>query len=360
MSGRVFIIAEAGVNHDGLLERGLALIDAAAAAQADAVKFQTFSAAKLVTDTAPKAAYQKRTTAKSESQYEMLRRLELSEDDHAQLAARCEMKNIEFMSTPFDIDSLLLLTDRFSVKRIKLGSGEVTNGPLLLAAARSGRPIILSTGMATMEEIEEALGVLAFGYSGTSERPSRGAFKQAYSDPGVHKALSDKVVLLHCTTEYPARVEDVNLRAMQTMRARFGVPVGYSDHTEGITIPVAATACGASVVEKHFTLSRNFSGPDHAASLEPDELAEMVKMIRSVEVALGDGAKRPLPVELANRTVVRKSIFADRPIAANEPLVPESLAVKRPETGRSPMDWWDLEGTPANRAYARNEAIDRE
>ena len=354
----VTVIAEAGVNHNGSLELAMALIEKAACAGADIVKFQTFSAGSLVTRSAEKAAYQVQASGGSETQYEMLRRLELSAEAHAKLIEHAANCGIEFLSTPFDLPSLAVLTDRFQLKRIKLGSGEITNGPLLLAAARTARPIILSTGMATLEEVEEALGVLAFGYVGGLSLPSAGAFRVAWDDPQNRQALMQKVVLLHCTTEYPAPYEDVNLYAMDTLRAAFGLPVGYSDHTPGIEIALAAVARGATVIEKHFTLDRSMPGPDHMASLEPDELTRMVEGIRHVEVSLGDGIKAPRQSELKNLSVARKSIVAAVGIAPSERYTEQNITTKRPGNGISPMLWWDLEGGVARRAYAPDDLIE--
>lgn len=358
MSGGAYIIAEAGVNHDGSLEKALALIDVAHKAGADAVKFQTFSADRLATKAAPKAAYQIGATGKEESQLAMLRRLELSHDDHRVLIAHCQRLGIAFLSTPFDVESLRFLADELHVPRIKLGSGEVTNAPLLLAAAQTDLPVILSTGMTTLDEVEAALGVLAFGYLRSGGVPGAPAFAAAYAQARASGLLADKVVLLHCTTEYPAPYEDVNLNAMATMREAFGVPVGYSDHTPGIAVSIAAAAKGATVIEKHFTLDRHAPGPDHAASIEPAELADMVAGIRQVELAQGDGIKRIGDSERGNLAVARKSIVAARAIKAGDTLSAENLTIKRAGLGISPIRWWDVVGKPAGRAYAPDEAIE--
>jgi N-acetylneuraminate synthase len=358
MSGRIFVIAEAGVNHDGSWEKALALIDVAHRAGADAVKFQTFSADRLATAAAPKAAYQTGTIDPGESQHAMLRRLELSHDDHRVLLAHCRQRGIEFLSTPFDEINLQFLAKELHVPKIKLGSGEVTNAPLLLAAAQTGLPVILSTGMATLDEVEAARGVLAFGYLGSRQAPGAAAFAAAYAQARAEGGLAGKVVLLHCTTEYPAPFADVNLNAMETMRKAFGVPVGYSDHTPGIAISIAAAAMGATIIEKHFTLDRRTPGPDHAASLEPPELMEMIACIRQVELAHGDGVKAVRDSERANMAVARKAIVAARPIAAGERLGAENLTVKRAGGGVGPMRWWDVVGTQARRAYAPDEAIE--
>jgi N-acetylneuraminate synthase len=359
MSGRTFVIAEAGVNHNGRLELGLKLVDAAAAAGADAVKFQTFRAADLATSTAPKADYQTRTTG-IESQRDMLARLELSEADHQALQARASERGIEFMSSPFDIASLELLV-RLGVRRLKIGSGELTNGPLLLAAGRSGLPVILSTGMAALDEIEAALGVFAFAmttWPGDSAAPAELSFRDAYEGPSGRAALADRVSILHCTTEYPAPVDEVNLLAIPVLAESFRLPVGYSDHTAGTAVAVAAVAVGAVIIEKHLTLDRGLPGPDHLASIEPDAFGTMVAEIREVERALGERRKAPGTTELRNAPIARKSLVAATAIQAGLPFTAENLAVKRPGTGRSPMDYWALLGTPATRDYAADELID--
>ena len=351
---RVFIIAEAGVNHNGSLDLAKKLVKAAAAAGADAVKFQTFKAENLASTRAGKAEYQKRTTDGAESQVDMLRKLELNEAAHLELMDKCRKRNIEFLSTPFDLESLELLV-RLGVNRLKVPSGEITNGPLLLACARSGLPLILSTGMADLDDVRAALGVLALGLTGGE--PGPGAFEAALASEAGKKALAEKVILLHCTTEYPAPLEDVNLRAMATMAEAFGLPVGYSDHTEGVSVPTAAAALGACCVEKHFTLDRTLPGPDHKASLEPEDLARMVRSIRAVEKALGSAEKSPAPSERKNMPIARKSLVAARPIAKGEPFTPENLTAKRPGTGVSPLRYWEYLGRVADRDYAADEVI---
>ncbi len=354
----VLVIAEAGVNHNGSLDRALQLIDAAAAARADAVKFQSFRASAIVSRHARKAAYQERTTGSDETQFEMIKRLELSEADHRVLIAHAKSAGIAFLSTPFDEDSVDMLVRGLDLRSIKVASGEITNAPLLLRIAHSGCRIILSTGMSTLAEVEAALGILAFGMLMPSEVPSPGACKQAAASQAGQALLHERVMLLHCTTEYPAAVAETNLRAMETMQQAFGLPVGYSDHTEGIHIAVAAVARGACAIEKHFTLSRDLPGPDHKASLEPAELTAMVAAIRDVEAALGDGAKQPSMTEIKNRAVVRKSLVAARDIAVGELLTAENLTCKRPGGGISPMHYWDWLGRPAQRPYATDELIE--
>lgn len=353
------VIAEAGVNHNGSLQRALELIDAAAVAGADIVKFQSFRAERLATHSAPKANYQKHHTGDSESQLDMLRALELDTAAHEALIRRCAEKGIEFLSTPFDHESLDLLAGTLNLPRLKLGSGDLTNAPLLLAIAQSAKPLILSTGMATLSEIEGALGVLAFGYAVDSNaNPSISAFRSAYESDAGQKALRNNVALLHCTTEYPTPVGDVNLRAMDTLRQAFGLEVGYSDHTHGAAISLAAVARGATIIEKHLTLDRNLPGPDHRSSLEPDELAVLVADIRRVEIALGDGVKRPAESERPNRIVARKSLVAACSIQAGEQFSANNIDIKRPGGGVAPMLYWEFLGRRSHRSYAAEEVIE--
>lgn len=357
MNRRVYVIAEAGVNHNGSLDLAKQLVDVAAEAGTDAVKFQTFKADKLVSCAAPKAEYQIENTGILESQHEMIKKLELDEAAHAALIRHCETRGIEFLSTPFDLESLGLLVQKFNLSKIKLSSGDITNAPLLLETARTGKQVVLSTGMCTLGEIETALGILAFGYTETDDHPSLSAFEKAYGSATGREALQDKVTLLHCTTEYPAPFADINLRAMATLQKAFGLPVGYSDHTPGIAIPIAAVALGAAIIEKHFTLDRNLPGPDHKASLEPDELKQMVRSIREVELALGSPIKQPAASELRNRPVARKSLVADREIRKGEPFTQDNLAVKRPGDGLSPIRYWEWLGKIADRDYQRDDKV---
>lgn len=357
--GGVYVIAEAGVNHNGSLALARELVDAAADAGADAVKFQTFRAGELATAGASKAAYQERATDGEESQLEMLRRLELPQDAHHELLAQCRSRGIGFLSSPFDHGSLRFLIGELGLDVIKIPSGELTNGPLLFETARGGSDVIVSTGMATLAEVEEAVGVLAFGYTAVAgDSPSLSAFRRAWSSDAGKRAVRQSVILLHCTTEYPTAPADVNLRAMDSLRDTFGLPVGFSDHTAGIMAAVAAVGRGAVVIEKHFTLDRNQPGPDHAASLEPNELSDLVAGIRQVQVMLGSGSKVPVAVERPNAIVARKSLVAARPIAAGEALSMANLAVKRPGNGVSPMRFWQLVGTVASRAYSKDELIE--
>jgi N-acetylneuraminate synthase len=354
---QAYIIAEAGVNHNGSVDMAKKLIDAAADAGADAVKFQTFRADALVSATAPKANYQKTGNDASESQYDMLRKLELNEAAHRTLVAHCRKRKIQFLSTPFDEESLDLLARRINIPLLKLPSGEITNGPLLLAAARTKKPVILSTGMSTLAEVRTALGLLAFGYTRRNVQPSLAAFRLAYQSKAGQRALKANVTLLHCTTEYPAPFPEVNLRAMNTMRESFGLPVGLSDHTPGIAVSIAAAALGAVVIEKHFTLDRTLPGPDHKASLVPAELRELVRSIREVEEALGSAKKTPTKSELKNIPIARRSLVALKDVARGETFTMENLGCKRPGTGASPLRYWQLLGKKADKDYHKDERV---
>ena len=331
---KIVIIAEAGVNHNGDIVIAKKLVDVAADAGADFVKFQTFDANRLVTESASKADYQKFMTGNSESQQVMLRKLELSEDMHHELIAHCALKGIGFFSTGFDIESINMLVS-FGQELFKVPSGEITNLPYLQHIGKFGKKVILSTGMSSMDEIESAI--------------------KALEDSGTLRA---RITVLHCTTAYPAPMIDINLHAMQSIHTKFGVSVGYSDHTLGIEISLAAVALGATVIEKHFTLDRTLTGPDHKASLEPNELKAMIVGIRNIEVALGDGVKRPMPSELGNRDVSRKSIVASQDINPGEKFTEENLITKRPGSGISPMKWDQLLLKSAHRRFFADELID--
>ncbi|AVM75579.1 N-acetylneuraminate synthase [Magnetospirillum gryphiswaldense] len=344
----VMIIAEAGVNHDGKIDQALRLIDAAAAAGADVVKFQTFKAAALASAVAGRAEYQIRNLGGTESQLDMLRRLELSEDDHFRLRDHCRQAGIGFLSSPFDRLSLEFLIDRLGLDTIKLGSGELTNGPLLLQAGASGRNIILSTGMADLAETAQAVGVIGCGANGVLA-PTESEIQAAAHCPSPD--LIRRLTLLHCTTEYPAPMDQVNLRAMETLRQTFGLRVGFSDHTPGITAAVAAAALGASVIEKHLTLDRGLPGPDHKASLEPLEMKALVDSVRQVTAALGDGRKVPMPSERGNADIARKSLAVAAPIGRGEVFTVDNLTAMRPGTGISPMQYWSWIGRTAERDY---------
>lgn len=334
MGNKTLIIAEAGVNHNGDMNIACRLIDAAADAGADIVKFQTFSAERLVTKEAQKASYQKLTTSSDESQYAMLKALELSHEQHIFLQEYCVKRGIEFFSTAFDLDGLDYLMS-LGFNKTKISSGEITNLPYLRRVGSFGKQVILSTGMSSLEEVESALAVLEAS--------------------GTPRSL---ITVLHCNTEYPTPFKDVNLLAMPSIKKALGVKVGYSDHTQGIEVSIAAVALGAEVIEKHITLDRNMPGPDHLASIEPHELMRMVSSIRNIEAALGDGIKKPSASELKNRPVARKSIVASRNIAEGEIFDEKNITVKRPGTGVSPMRWDEVLGKVATHSYAVDDFIE--
>lgn len=355
---RVFIIAEAGVNHNGSIESAKELIDVAADAGADAVKFQTFITEKGMSRYAPKAEYQLMETDANETQFEMVKKLELNQEAHEVLSQYCKTRNIEFMSTPFDLDSVDLLVE-MDVRRLKVPSGEIINAPLLLKIAQTGKQVILSTGMSTLGEIESALSVLAYGYLYPDiEVRTTPPFSEAYHSAKGQELLREKVTILHCTTEYPTPFHDVNLNAMRTIGQAFGLKVGYSDHTKGIAIPIAAVAQGATVIEKHFTLDRNLPGPDHKASLEPDELKLMVASIREVELAMGHSHKLAAPSEIKNKSIARKSLVAACNINRGEVFTTKNLTFKRPGSGISPFLYWEYLGKPALRDYKEDDLIE--
>ena len=353
----VYIIAEAGVNHNGQRDLAFALVDAAAEAGADAVKFQTFDAAKLASQSAPKAAYQKQSTDAAESQLAMLRKLELPREWHAGLQAHAQQKGIEFLSTAFDMDSLAFLVE-MDMPLFKIPSGELTNAPLLWQFARTRKHLVLSTGMATLSEVEQGLAVVAHALNAEAEPASIDEVWRGWSRPQWRDSLcGGHVTLLHCTSQYPTPFAEVNLRAMDTLAISFGLRVGYSDHTEGILIPVAAVARGAKVIEKHFTLDRNLPGPDHKASLEPAELARMVHDIRALQVAFGDGSKTPQPSEWDTRQAARQQIVAARAIVAGETISRDALTTARCGHGLPPSALWGLVGQNASSNYSAGEII---
>jgi len=350
-------IAEAGVNHNGDKETAYKLIDAAVAAKADAIKFQTFDGDALASADAPKAAYQNITTDAAESQLDMLKSLELPKDWHFELKDYCGDQGIEFLSTPFDLGSLRFLIDDLGLETIKVPSGEITNGPFLLEIAKMADRIILSTGMSTIDDIHNALGVLAFGMNSTTEAPSKEAFNAVLSSETGKTALRAKVTVLHCTSAYPTPLEDANVLAMVTLRDRFDLNVGFSDHTEGATASLAATALGASIIEKHFTLDRDLPGPDHKASLEPLELSALVRDIHAIRIALGDGIKIPQPSEIETIDVIRKSLVALGSIEKGDVLNSENIGAKRPGDGVSPMEYWSRLGTTSSRQLSDGEKL---
>ena len=328
------IIAEAGVNHNGCLATAKLMVDAASDAGADYIKFQTFNAESLVTSSADKANYQKRPDQQHQSQLDMLKQLELNRSSQETLVEYCRTKPAKFVSSAFDIDSIDLLAE-LNIPFFKIPSGEITNLNYLRHVGRLNKPIVMSTGIATLDEVRSALNILF--------------------DCGVQ---TGDVTILHCNTEYPTPMCDVNLKAMATMRDEFGVAVGYSDHSVGIEVPIAAVALGATIIEKHFTLDRNLPGPDHIASLEPVELTSMVRAIRNIELALGDGVKAPQPSELKNIQAIRKSIVASRYIEAGDIFTEENITAKRPGYGLSPMQWDDVIGTESTRTYNIDEPIE--
>ena len=327
------IIAEAGVNHNGSIESAKKLVEIAAESGADYVKFQTFKAETLVTKTADKAEYQQNVTDNNESQFDMLKKLELDRKTHEELIDYCNAKDIQFLSTAFDHDSIELLAE-LNIPLFKIPSSEITNLPYLRHIGKMGKPIIMSTGMSTLDEVHNALNILI--------------------ESGAEK---EQITILHCNTEYPTPMKDVNLKAMLTIKDELGVNIGYSDHTLGIEVPIAAVAMGATVIEKHFTLDRTLPGPDHAASLEPNELKDMVNAIRNIEKAMGNGIKKPSPSEIKNMPITRKSIVAKKIIIKGEKFTEENLIVKRPGTGISPMDWENVVGSLANRSYEMDDLI---
>lgn len=329
---KVLIIAEAGVNHNGSLDNAKKMVDAAKNAGVDIVKYQTFDVDSMTSKNADMAEYQKENIGAVKSQKDMLLGLTLTKDEFRELSEYCVEKNIKFLSTPFDIDSIYFLNE-LGCDIWKIPSGEITNYPYLVEIAKTGKPIILSTGMCELAEVEAALNLLKENGAG-------------------------EVSLLHCTTEYPTPYEDVNLKAMQTLKDKFGLMVGYSDHTKGIEVPIAAVAMGATIIEKHFTLDKNMEGPDHKASLEPDELKAMVDSIRNIEKALGNGVKKPANSEIKNIAIARKSIVAKSDIAEGEIFTEDNITTKRPGNGISPMKWNDVLGTKAIRAFGEDELIE--
>ena len=354
----IIVIAEAGVNHNGDLGLARELISAAADAGADFVKFQTFVSTASIRSDAPKAKYQETAISGDEGMLEMVKKLELSTEAFQELAVFARGQKIGFLSTAFDLESLKVVKG-LDPKFLKIPSGEITNAALLLAASNSGLPLLISTGMANKDDIQMALGVVAFGIMGRDiNHASTEEFARALSDPQSRKRLKEMVTLLHCTTEYPAPIDEINLSAMTAMGDEFGLSVGYSDHSLGISVPIAAAALGATVLEKHITIDRNLKGPDHAASLEPDQMNAMVAAIRDVELALGSSEKGPTPSELKNRDLVRKSLVALRAIDPGEILTSENVGLKRPAHGLPGMKYFDVLGSPAKRHYQPDEYIE--
>ena len=361
--GHTVIIAEAGVNHNGDEALAFQLVDEAVAAGVDIVKFQTFNAEKLVTKSAPLATYQQKNGVKDDAQFDMLKALELSSDCFIRLKRYSEEQGIIFLTTAFDFDSLDFLINTLKLNTLKIPSGEITNAPFVLAHARSGCQLIVSTGMCDLNDIEQALGVIAFGLLNIegeflTEQPSTECFTKAYQSDLGQVLLRKKVTLLHCTTDYPAPVDDINLNAMATMKNTFQLPIGYSDHSQGIVVPIAAVAKGACLIEKHFTLDQNLQGPDHKASLEPTELREMVQAIRLTEKCLGQSIKQASRAESANKVIARKSLVADDNINEGDKFTADNIVMKRPGNGMSPYHYWSLLNQVAQKNYQEGELID--
>lgn len=353
---KTFIIAEAGVNHNGSIDLAFQLVDAAKEAGADAVKFQTYKTENLVTKKAQQADYQVKNIGEASSQYEMLKSLELGYEEFKSLKRYCDEKDIKFLSTPFDLESVDFLIHYLGIDTIKIPSGEITNAPYLYKIAFSGVKIIISTGMATIDEIHHSLAFIAYGLAGETDINSMNV-KSFYQTDKAKTLLTDNVKILHCTTEYPTPLSEVNLNAIDALKEEFALETGLSDHSEGILVPIAAIGKGASVIEKHFTLDKTMSGPDHKASLDPFELKEMVSSIRSIEQALGEKKKSPVPSELKNKIVARKSLVTLKPVKKGEHFTFENLTVKRPGTGIEPYYYWDYIGRVADRYYEEDEII---
>ena len=352
------IIAEAGVNHNGDVGLAFELVDAASKAGADIVNFQTFKSSQLASKSASQARYQTINTGIGESQLSMLKGLELPKGAFIDVSNYCKDLNIEFLTTAFDSESLEFITSELTLKRLKIPSGEITNAPFLLEHARSGMNLIVSTGMATLGDIENALGVIAFGYLADNDAiPSYEGFREAYSSLEGQSILRKKVTLLHCTTEYPAPFNEINLRAMDTLSVAFGLNTGYSDHSEGLVVSFAAVARGAKVIEKHFTLDQSMEGPDHKASIIPEDLNELVRGVRAVELSIGVGLKSPTGSEVGNMTVARKSIMASSEIKKGDEFTYSNLSCKRPGNGRSPYEFWKLLGKKSQHNYKIDELI---
>jgi len=357
---KTYVIAEAGVNHNGDIDMALELIEKAAEAGADAIKFQTYKAENLVTKHSKKAEYQLKTTGGKDTQLQMLKDLELKYETHFQLKDYCQKTNIDFLSTAFDLDSLRFLSKDLKMKTLKIPSGEITNLPFLIDFAQTGAEIIMSSGMANIDEIRDALGALAFGFIYTKKNmplPSRKQFIKVFNSNEGQEVLNKHVTLMHCVTEYPAPIDEINLNVISSLKKIFNLRIGYSDHTEGIIASVIAVSHGATIIEKHFTQSKNLLGPDHKASLEPEEFKIMVDQIRMAEKMMGDGEKKVMPSELKNISIARKSIVASMRITKGDIFSSENLSIKRPGNGKSPIHYWSLLGKKATKDYDVDELI---
>lgn len=358
MSQSTYIIAEAGVNHNGSFEMAKKLVDVAKEAGADAVKFQTFRAENLVTKEAQQANYQVENLGEATSQYEMLKKLELSFEQFKSLKYYCDEIGIEFLSTPFDYDSVDFLVDELQMQTVKIPSGELTNSPFIHYIATKQKKMIISTGMATIDEIHEALSFVAYGLARPNVDVSINSVSSFYQTNEAKEVLQKYVTVLHCTTEYPAPFETINLKAMNQLEKELKLFIGFSDHSQGIAVPIAATAMGATVIEKHFTLDKGLPGPDHVASLEPSELVSMIEGIRQIERAQGTGIKEPTAMEMKNRIAARKSIVASGDIKQGETLRASNMSIKRPGNGIPPSKYWSLISKKATKFYLEDEQID--
>lgn len=364
MTDEVYIIAEAGVNHNGSLARALKMVDLASESGANAIKFQTFRADELAAPDTPLAEYQKSATGGPRTQHEMLQSLELGHEDFRRIRDHCDQRKIDFLSTAFDLSGLQFLIDELGIGTVKIASGDLTFAPLLVAAGRSGLPIIVSTGMADLNEVGLALQFIAVGYAirdgllAPDARITPVTRDSAWARRNEVRSFDSSVTVLHCTTDYPASLEYLNLRAMTTIGSTFGSRVGYSDHSLGDLASTVAVALGARVIEKHFTLDKTLHGPDHAASLGPDELVRFVAKLRSVETVMGSPLKDCQPVEAGNRNVVRRSLVASRPIELGSIIVEDDLVCRRPAQGRSTFEFWDVVGKPALRSYNTGDHVD--
>jgi len=357
----VFVIAEAGVNHNGCIDLAYELVDAAVYSGADAIKFQTFKTGDVLTKSVEKAKYQKRLTDESESQYEMIKKLELNYDQFSDIKKYCDDKGIKFMSTAFDLDSVKFLSDNLSLDTLKIASGEITNGPLLLTIGRTDCNIILSTGMSTLSEIRDALAVIAYGFLDKTSMSDNITYENIYGAYGSElgrKFLRNKVLLMHCTTEYPALYSEINLNAMLTMKNEFGLRVGYSDHSNDLLVPVVSASIGAEIIEKHLTLDKGMKGPDHAASIEPEMFRQLVNDVRNVRVILGSEDKKPVESEIKNKKIARKVLVASSKINEGDLFTDENMAVKRAGLGVSPMKFWDYVGKVSDKCYFPDDVIE--
>ncbi|MEY5057787.1 MAG: hypothetical protein RI987_591 [Actinomycetota bacterium] len=364
MAEKVLIIAEAGVNHNGSLARALEMCDLAKKVGADIVKFQTFSADKLARKDAQLAEYQKKGDGDTRSQWDLLKGLELSHEEFTEIRDHCKKIGIGFLSTGFDLDELRFLIEELHIPLVKVASGDLTFAPMLVEAGLSNLPVILSTGMANLEEIEKSLKFIAFGFARSNNlvaagaKPTADVLDATWADPRVADIMRDKCTILHCTTQYPAELDILNLQAINVIRDRFGLPTGYSDHSAGILASTVAVAMGATVIEKHFTLDKSLEGPDHEASLDPAELKAMVDQIRLTTVALGKPVKECQPIEVSNRAAVRRSLVAKRPISAGHVITEDDLECRRPGAGRTSFDFYEVVGTAAAKSYEIGEYVD--